>query len=257
MRKGLLLIAGWTVALVAITAGSMAFAATKSLPNGNTQEFDLVIAPKALSKTKPTPISVKFIGDAGSTNRSTPIPSTKEIFDFDKSVAVYAKGLPVCKLSQIQNTTTEEAQKACGPAKIGSGNATAELPLGGDEVVPAPGKVLIFNGPTKGGMPTVLLHSYATVPAPQTLILTGTYSHYNKQGYGLRLTIPIPPLAGGVASMTKSLTKFDRKWTYKGQKRSYFTALCKSGKLKSRASYTYQDGQKSEIPVTHSCTPRS
>lgn len=254
MRKGFS-IAGCAAALIAVMA-SVAFAATKSLPNGNTQEFDLVVSPKALSKTKPTPVSVKFIGDAGSSNRSTPVPSTKEVFDFDKSVAVYAKGLPVCKLSQIANATSDEAQKACGPAKIGSGNATAALPLGGDEVVLAPGKVLIFNGPPKGGMPTVLLHSYATVPAPQTLVLTGTYSHFNKQGYGLRLSIPIPPLAGGVASMTKSLTVFNRKWTYKGQKRSYFTALCKSGKLKSRASYEYQDHQKSEIPVSHSCTPR-
>jgi hypothetical protein len=255
MRKGLFLVAGWTAALIAIAAGSMAFAATKSLPNGNTQEFDLVTSPKALSKTKPTPVSVKFIGDAGSTTSIAPVPSTKEIFDFDKSVAVYAKGLPVCKLSQIVNATTSEAQKACGRAKIGNGNATAVLPLG-EEVVPAPGKVLIFNGPPKRGMPTVLLHSYATVPAPQTLVLNGTYSHYDKKGYGLRLTIPIPPLAGGLASMTKSLTVFNRKWSYKGKKRSYFTALCKTGKLKSRASYEYQDHQKSEIAVSHGCTKR-
>ncbi|MGZ3302812.1 MAG: hypothetical protein ACXVBG_18125, partial [Isosphaeraceae bacterium] len=143
----------------------------------------------------------------------------------------------------------------CGKAKIGGGTASALLPVG-SQVFPADQIVTAFNGVPQGGKPVVILHSYGTTPVQTTLILVGTVRNFNKEGYGPRLDLEIPLIAGGVGALTEFQTTIDKKFTYKGKKRSYVSAKCTSGKLKARGTFTFKDGETLTAFSTQTCKKR-
>jgi len=182
-----------------------------------------------------------------------PSPAVRATVDFDKNARLFTKGIPTCNAALLQNTSTEAALAACGKAKIGSGKASALLPVG-TQVFPVAQTVTAFNGQPQGGKPVVLLHSYGTTPIQTTLVLVGAVSNYNKEGYGPRLDIQIPLIAGGAGALTDFQVKIDKKYTYKGQKRSFITAKCpNSKKLKARGTFTFKDGESLTAFSTQSC----
>jgi hypothetical protein len=114
-------------------------------------------------------------------------PAVHDVIDFDQNLSPATKGLPTRTAAQLQNTTTEAAERACGSAKIGTGEATTLLAL--STLYTEPTKVTAFNGAPQGGKPVVLLHAYGTSPLQTTLVLVGTVSNFGKEGYGPRLDV--------------------------------------------------------------------
>ena len=134
--------------------------------------------------------------------------------------------------------------------------ATTLLPLG--TLYTEPTKVTAFNGVPQGGKPVVLLHAYGTSPVQTTLVIVGTVTNLNKEGFGPRLDVTIPPLAGGVGVITDFQVKINKTWIYKGQKMSFVTAKCPaSKKLKYRGAFTYKDGTTIEATHSQPCTPKA
>ncbi len=259
MRKRFILIAS-LAALVAIAIPVSAAIAgeTVSGPDGNTQSMEAKIAPPALYPKTSSPGSLFVDVTTGTSNPATPAPSpaVHDVIDFDQNLALVTKGLPTCSANAIQNKSTEEAEKACSDAIIGKGEATTLLPLG--TLYTAPAKVVAFNGTPQGGKPVVLLHAYVTTPLTTTLVLVGVVSDYGKEGYGPRLDVTIPPIAGGSGAITDFKVTIKRSWTYKGKKMSFINAKCpKTKKLKYRGAFTYKDG--TTITATHeqACTPKA
>jgi hypothetical protein len=239
--------------LIAIVAAlATALAASAALagpvvtgPNGNTQSIDAQVRPKKLSRTELTPGSLKVSTLTTSTTapNGVPSPAVHATIDFDRNARLYTKGLPTCNPAQLQNQSTEVARRVCGSAKIGSGQATALLPVS-TRVYNVEQIVTAFNGVPKGGKPSVILHTYGTTPIQTTLVLVGTVANYNKEGYGPRLELEIPPIAGGTGALKEFEVKIDRKWRFKGVKRSFISAKCPNSKrLKARGEFTYRDGQ--------------
>ena len=172
------------------------------------------------------------------------------------SASMTTRPLPTCSAAKLQNTSTEAAEKACGSAIIGSGEATTLLPLG--TLYTEPTKVTAFNGTPQGGKPVVLLHAYGTSPVQTTLVLVGVVSDYGKEGYGPRLDVTIPPIAGGSGAITDFKVKIQKTWTYKGQKMSFINAKCPaSKKLKYRGAFSYKDGTTITATHTQPCTPKA
>ena len=62
--------------------------------------------------------------------------------------------------------------------------------------------ITAFNGVPAGGKPVILLHTYSQTPVQTTLILVGTVSNLNKEGFGPRLDVEIPLIAGGQGAIT-------------------------------------------------------
>lgn len=259
MRKRFSLIASFA-ALVAIAIPVSAAIAgeTVSGPDGNTQSMEATISPKALYKQTWSPGSLFVDVKTGTTNPATPAPSpaVHDVLDFDQNLSLASKGLPTCSAAKLQNTSTEAAEKACGSAIIGSGEATTLLPLG--TLYTEPTKVTAFNGTPQGGKPVVLLHAYGTSPVQTTLVLVGVVSDYGKEGYGPRLDVTIPPIAGGSGAITDFKVKIQKTWTYKGQKMSFINAKCPaSKKLKYRGAFSYKDGTTITATHTQPCTPKA
>jgi hypothetical protein len=255
MRKRRTLVAALAVAATAALAASIAVAGPPVTgADGNSQSIDVKIAPKKLSKSTLTPSSLEVTTKVTSSSANgVPSPAVRVTVDFDKSAKLYTKGIPTCDAAKLQNTSTEVALQQCGKAKIGSGKAAALLPVG-VQIFPVQQTVTAFNGVPQGGKPVVLLHTYGTTPVQTSFVLVGVVSNYNKEGYGPRLDVTVPLLAGGAGALTDFNVKIDKKYTYKGQKRSFISAKCpKSKKLKSRGAFTFKDGETITAYSTQSC----
>jgi len=255
MRRRPFLIAGIAAMVAAIAATAAVAGPVVTGPDGNTQSIDSLIAPKKLSKTKFTPatLNVTTLTTSTTAANGVPSPAVHATIDFDKNARLYTKGLPTCDQAKLQNQSTEVAERVCGKAKIGSGNAIALLHVG-PVVYNVEQTVTAFNGVPKGGKPVVILHSYGTTPLQTTLVLVGTVSNYNKEGYGPRLDLEIPLIAGGTGALKEFQVKIDKKWRFKGEKRSFISGKCpNSKKLKARGKFTYRDGESLTAFAKQTC----
>jgi hypothetical protein len=245
-------------ALIAMAMAGTAFAVlspTLTGPDGNTQSIAVKITPKRLSQSKFTPVTLDVTTKTLSVTAANqrPSPAVQVTLDFDKYTRIFSKGYPTCQASKIENTSTEAAQRACGKAKIGSGNATALIEIGTKTFV-EPTIVTAFNGVPKGKKPVILLHSYGSTPVQTTLVLSGPVSNYNKEGYGPRLDLTVPLIAGGTGSLTEFHAKIFKKYRYKGKEVSYVSAMCKGKPLKARGKFTFRDGVSLTPALKQGCT---
>lgn len=258
MRKRSTSIAGMAALLVAAIATSAAIAGPTVVgKDGNTQSIDSQIAPKKLSKSTYTPASLKVTTKTTSTTAANgvPSPAIRAVVDFDRNARLYTKGIPRCDPAKLQSTSTEVALQQCGKAKIGGGKASALLPVG-EQIYTVNQTVTAFNGIPQGRKPVVILHTYGTTPVQTTLVLVGPVSNYDKEGYGPRLDLAIPKIAGGTGALTDFQVKIDKKYFYKGKKRSFVSAKCTSGKLKARGTFTFLDGESLTALDTQGCTKK-
>ncbi|MFN8216640.1 MAG: hypothetical protein U0R71_08590 [Solirubrobacterales bacterium] len=262
MRKRSILIVGLAVAATAAIVASAAIAGPSgsavTAADGNAQAVGSVLKPKQLYKKQFTPAALEVTTrlSNSTTSNGVPIPTTNVVIDFDKNAKVFAKGYPTCQASKLQNVSTEVARRECKKAIIGQGNAEALLPVGG-QVFTVKQEVTAFNGVPKGGKPVILLHSYGTTPVQTALVLTGVVSNYNKEGYGPRLDVEVPLIAGGAGALTYFNVTVDKKYTYKGKKVSYIQAKCPaSKKLKTRSVFKFRDGQTANPTYQSSCAPK-
>lgn len=256
-KRSIPVVATATMALAALTASVALAGPTVSGPDGNTQSIETVIAPKSLPKKTFAPATLKVVAKTSTTTAANgvPSPSTKAVIDFDKGAKIFTKGLPTCNPAVLQNVSTEIAENECGAAKIGSGIAHALLPTG-SRVYEIEQKVTAFNGTPQGGKPTVLLHSYGTTPIQTTLVLVGTVSNFNKEGFGPRLDVTIPLIAGGTGAIKDFTVTINKKYKYKGKPASFINAECDNKSFKTRSVFTYKDGQTLEALHTQSCTQK-
>jgi len=257
MRNRSFLIAGLAAVVAVAIAASAAIAGSTgagiTTPDGNTQSVGVLITPKKLGKKTYTAANLEATTKLTST-QPVPSPTVRVVLDFDKNAKIFTKGIPTCNPAKLQNTSTEVAKQQCGKAIIGSGTAKALLPVG-STIYSINAAVTAFNGVPKGGKPVIILHTYSTTPIQTTLVLYGPVTNYNKEGYGPRLDLTVPLIAGGQGALTDFNVKISKKYKYKGQPVSFISAKCpNSGKLKSRGKFTFLDGQSSTPKSTQTCT---
>jgi hypothetical protein len=255
MRKRPISIAGIAgIATTAVLASVALAGPVVTGKDGNTQSIDVLISPKKLSKTQLTPGSLKVTTRTTTTTapNGVPSPAVHATVDFDKNAKLFTKGIPTCNASKLQSTSTEAALQACGKAKVGSGKATVLLPVG-VQVFTEPTTVTAFNGVPKGGKPVVLLHVYGQSPVQTTAVLAGVVSNFNKEGFGPRLDLEVPLIAGGTGALTEFQVTINKKYRFKGKQRSFVSAKCTSGKLKARGAFTFKDGEVLTAFSTQTC----
>jgi hypothetical protein len=259
MRKYLTLITA-VGALVALTVVGIATAAPK--PNqpsevtvGNLKlRFNGGFSPKTLSKTKLTPIALSAEGQISTLDGSHP-PALKEfLLETDKNGAVNVKGYPTCKSSQLQAQDTAHAKAICKPALIGTGKTKVEILFEESRKVPVTSELLVFNGGVKGGVTTLYIHAYITLPVPAAIVTTVKIKKIHHGRYGMLSTATIPKIAGGAGSVTSFSLKINKKFTYKGKKVSVLSAKCPDGKLQAHGTAIFSDGTKASAEFLRTCT---
>jgi len=249
MRKHLMI----TMALGALIAVSVAGIATAEKPvkvrAGNLElTFNGGFTPKALSKTKFTPITLNVSGDIKTVDGTHPPALQEFILETDKNGAVEVKGVPVCKSGQLQSQDTKHAEGICGSAIIGSGTTSVEIAFPEQNPIPVTSKLLVFNGGFKGGTTTLFIHAYITVPTPAAIVTTVKIKKIHNGRYGLKSVATIPKIAGGSGSVKSFSLKVDKK--------GVLLAKCTDGKIYAKGDAKFSDGTSAKAEVIRTCTPK-
>jgi hypothetical protein len=261
MRKRLTLAVAMAVGVTVVLAAVAGAVQSPVLQgaDGNTQSIAVTITPKKLSKKVAEPITLNVTTATTTTNPSAnngaPIPAVEAVIDFPKGTKIFSKGFPTCDPAVLQNTSTEKALEECKKAKIGSGTGTADLVVG-TKIFPVTTAIAAFNGKPVGGKPVILLHTYSQTPIQTTIVLVGTVSNFNKEGFGPRLDVTIPLIAGGQGAITGFGVKIFKKFNYKGEARSYISAACPTKTLKTRGKFVFRDGESLTPVVKQRCTQK-
>jgi hypothetical protein len=257
MRKRLWVALGLSGALLICAIAASALAKPTTVVLGNlVLRFDSSITPKALPKEKLAPITFRISADISTKDgRHPPAAKTFE-GEVDKNGALNPKGLPACKQGQLEARTTALALAACKKALIGKGFAEAEVEFPEQAPFDAKGPLLVFNGGGTAKKTKILVHVYASVPAPTAFITPVVVTKVNNGKYGLRIDSRIPVVAGGAGSLTKFEITNRKIFTYKGKKQSYFLARCPSGRLFGQGNVLFSDGTRLKGTVALPCTPK-
>jgi hypothetical protein len=214
------------------------------------------LTPKALSKTKLTPVAFSASGKIETKDHSFP-PAVKEvIIEGDKNVAVNTIGYPTCTSAKLQSQDTAHALAICEPSLIGEGTTSVEIEFPESPPIPVKSKLLAFNGGNKGGVTTFFIHAYITQPTPAAIVTTVKIKKIHKGRFGLLAVASIPKIAGGSGSVTSFSLKIDQKYTYKGKKMSIISAKCTDGKFLANATAKFTDGTSAEAELLRTCTPK-
>ncbi len=196
------------------------------VPDGNVLvKFDAEFDPHSLPRQRPAPVRIKISGSIKTTDGSHPPPLRTLEVELNRNGRLATAGLPVCSASRLQSTTTEQARDRCGPAVVGRGSFRAVVALGGD--IPTSGKIVAFNS-RLAGKPALLLHFFAAVPARFTLIVPLKIVHVDKGEFGTLLRTRVPKIAGDLGSITNVDLTVGRRYSFRGEPRSYVSAACRA-----------------------------
>lgn len=257
MRPRIFLVMGILAALTALTVVGIAGAAGGNTPvTVKVGNLELTanggFAPKALSKTKQTPIELTAEGEVKEADGSHPPAAREIIIEGDKNAEVHVKGIPTCKSGQLQATDTAAALKACKPALIGEGQTTAQVAFAEQKPIDVPSKLLLFNGGERGGKITWYVHAFFSNPISGAIVSTVTITKHKNGPFGTLTVTKIPQITGG----SGSIISFNLKIKKSVAGVNPISAKCANGKLKVHVEAKFEDGTKTETEIVRPCTPK-
>jgi hypothetical protein len=247
MRKHLVWVLGLAVAL---GASSIAIGA-------NQHTVDATVAPAKQHKFRYGKASFDFTTASDCTEgpncRLTPANRVRIFIDDD--LKINTRGLARCNPNRIQNTTTAQARRICRAAMVGTGSSTAYI--GGFKQGAVQGNGTTFNGPPRGGKPTLIVHNRVDA-VDSTVVLTGVFKRA-RGDYGLVLDVSVPPLPGGTA-LAKFQTKIQKTFRFRGKRRHYVSARCndrnRTWNFKGIDNYAPGGGPPLSATTTQRCQVR-
>jgi phage FluMu protein Com len=253
----------WALAFCALVALTVAGIAAAEKPitvvAGNLRlTFNGGVTPKKLSKTKLEPIALNVQGKIENVDGTHPPALTEVVVDTDKNGTIDVRGVPKCKGTQLEGRTTSDAEKVCKAAILGTGTTDVDLLFPESKPVALHSKLLALNGGTKGGVTTIYIHAFLSVPVTAAVVTTVKISKEHKGPYGIHSIASIPKIAGYSGSVTAFNLTFQKKlFAYKGHKHGYLLAKCPKGKFVAQAEASFHDGTKiGPAKITRACTPK-
>lgn len=212
--------------------------------------------PRLLPKRTYAPIRFQGYGEITTTDGSLP-PAVDHIeLEFDRDGHLTTAGLPVCSPSKLEAATPEQARSRCSGSIVGTGRVAAAVSLAGLARINLSSLLTIFNGPRKDGNPTAVLHAQAPFPVSETYVVVVPIEP-RKGIYRYRTAFDVPPIAGGLGSLTRIDSKIGRFYRAGGAKRSYVSARCSDYILQTRGYVSFSDGNIIYGSISKACRPRS
>lgn len=221
---------------------------------GNTRvSSTATMTPRELPAKGGAPITLKSVTRI--TNKDGTPPQKLGSIDLliDKHAYVDAKGIPVCTIAKLEGTTTAEARKRCAGSLVGEGKFDALVNLPGQAQRKVGLPVSFFNGPKVGGQPSLLGHSYETVPVGKTLLVPVTTGKVSKGRYGFHLAVGLPPIADGYGTAILAEATIGKTRTRGGEKVGYLNAYCSGGRLQVKGKLLFENGDRFPALLTSPC----
>ena len=210
--------------------------------------------PQLLPRRSFAPIEFKGHANLRAVDGGIPPAVQQIVLDFDRDGRLDTAGLPICDPGALVESTTAEARTRCSKAIVGKGRVTALIALA-DSPTATGSALTIFNGPRQGGHPTAILHARTTIPAVQTFVITVPIERRSGE-FRYRVTVDVPPIAGGMGSLTHIDATVGRRYRFKGSRRSYVSARCSDNVLRTHGRLTFVEGLIIDGSVDKACTFR-
>jgi hypothetical protein len=257
MRRRLLI--PLLVVLLSLGVGAVSQAEVEQRENLRVT-FDAGFTPRSLPRDRPAPVTVEIEGKIATTDGTHP-PALRWLeIELHRSGLVFNKGLPICSAPILQSTSTEAALARCRPALVGRGSFRADVQLGRE--ILATGTMLAFNSRQKGKS-SLLLHFFAGVPVRFTLVVPLTIGNRQEGQFGTVLRARIPRLGGGLGSITQIQLAIARRYSFRGERRSYVSAACGApaglqGAVFpfARASFRFESHREIRTTLVRDCSVR-
>jgi hypothetical protein len=216
------------------------------------------VTPKALPKKTLAPVALNVSGKIATADGSQPPAVTAINVDTDKNGTVDARGVPACTQGKLEAQTTENAEKICKPAIIGTGTTDVVVALPEQKPIPIHSKLVAFNGGIKGKTTTIFVHAFLTSPITAAIVTTVKITKEHKGPFGTHSIASVPKIANGAGSVTAfSLTFQKRLFPYKGKKHGYLLAKCANGHFVAQAEMKFANGDKlGPAKIVRACTPK-
>lgn len=219
------------------------------------------LTPQRLPRSSPAPITVSVAAKIAPTDSKTLPQLRRMTISINRYGRLDAKGLPICRLDQIQPATTADALSACRRSLVGEGSFTAKVLLKGQAPFPSAGKVYAFNGELNG-KPAVLAHVYGTQPAPTSYTLPFVITR-GKGTFGTVFEASLPGVTSDVGYVTGLSLKLGRNYSAGGRRHAYLSASCPAPKGLggavfpfAKASFAFPKGRTIESVLRRSCKVR-
>lgn len=223
--------------MAALLLGGAALAGAVTVRQGAIQITALAqVKPNKLPRHGTAPIAVFIAGHLQSADGGIPPQLQQLKIDVNRHGLLQSEGLPVCRPTQLEASTTERALAACGDALIGSGHFWASIVLPDQGAYPSVGRLLIFNG-REGKRPLLLAHIYTTHPFNTSFVIPFSIRHISKGPYGTELRASLPEALGSWGYLNRIKLTLKRKYTYRGEHLSYFNAGCPAPGHAPRTSF--------------------
>lgn len=211
------------------------------------------VQPYKLPRIGTSPISVFVAGQISATTGGVPAQLQRLEIKVNRHARFQSRGLASCPLTQIQPSTTVQAQARCGPAVVGSGQFWAHIVLPEQGAYPTQGRLLVFNG-TEHGHRVLLAHIYTSVPFSTSFVIPFHIHKIHQGPYGTELSASLPEALGSWGYVDRIKITLKRKYAYRGQRLSYFNAGCPALAWQQRVSYnlayaTFSFAQRRQIGV--------
>lgn len=221
MRRGGLVALALLVAL-----GIAGMARAEVVQEGNViVAFNGGISPKALPRTGVAPVAVTIDSSFKSADGQDPPPQLRSIsIGINRAGKIFDKGLPTCRVREIQPTTIRAAKRICGGAIVGSGHVGVRVHLTNQPPFTFKGPLLVFHAKRSGGHRRLLAQVYGVKP-PSAFVLS--FKVVKAAGeFGTVIKTTLPKAAREWAYVTQFNIKLRRIYTYAGQRHSYVNAGC-------------------------------
>lgn len=172
------------------------------------------------------------------------------------------RGLPACRLPDIQPASTSEAFRACRRSLVGTGVFKANVVLPDQSPFPSNGRILLFNGKVKGA-PVIFAHIFGEKPLPTSFTLPFAIRKSRKGAYGTVLVARLPQIAADWGYVSGVALKLGHRFKRAGSPRSYISASCPA--LRgfggatfpfARAVFEFEGSTKMVSTLTRSCRVR-
>jgi hypothetical protein len=253
-RAGLSRIAILCCALLALSAGAAQGMGALVEVDNLILRADGGFQPRHLPRHAYAPIDFNGHVDFESQDGGPPPTLQQAVVDFDRDGRLSVAGLPTCAPEAVAEASTEEARATCRSAIVGTGHISAVISLESGPVK-ASSPLTLFNGPPLNGSPTAVIHARTTVPATQTYAILVPIER-RRGDFRYRARLDVPPIAGGRGAITHIDVQIGRRYSAGGDRRSYVSARCSDGILRTHGRFSFDDGTVVDGSVEKFCRPR-
>lgn len=211
------------------------------------------VLPRELPGSRNAPVTLTSVTRVGTKDGSMPPAMRSLIFEFDKHGSIETKGLPVCTMAKLAETTPAQARKRCAGALVGKGTGKARVQLPGQGPVEISSPLSFFNAPPVGGKPSLIAHGRESLPTPKTLLVPIVIERISHGRYGYRVEVELPPIADGFGAATLAEASLGRTFKRGGKRFGYVNARCEGGRLQVHGTVRFSNGDFFPSTLSSAC----